>query len=362
MNKEDKFIKELLYVGLGEEALEETTYLKNIVTKSDIVKNLLNELKSISTQGVVFLLFLVHCEQLNLNYKSFLYEQSFDNRLLDLSVSLRKLYDKKNKDEKKTSGLNTFYESIYNLYDSQETKWLKEIIDLKSILSEMNRNKYNFLCPICQSQLDESFEKDHFLPRSIFPTLTISSENFTPICKRCNSAEYKSNNIPKLPILLPNMCNPVEEYIDFIFVEHNVSTTSLFSKELTETGINVSSLSFFCDVIPEEKLSPEDKDRTSNLIDLFKLRKRFNQESFKYYLSNDIDSVIREVEFEVKEKQVGKTRNAIEAVMTNQLNTFIRRLEQDGNAVYRKYRMKMLPGYFKQSKETYILKIMEAMD
>ncbi|HEL2049164.1 TPA: hypothetical protein TY419_000740 [Streptococcus suis] len=45
MNKEDKFIKELLYVGLGEEALEETTYLKNIVTKSDIVKNLLNELK-----------------------------------------------------------------------------------------------------------------------------------------------------------------------------------------------------------------------------------------------------------------------------------------------------------------------------
>jgi len=209
--KEDIFINELFEVGLGIRSIDDTDHLKKVCTKSKKVKNIVEDLKGSSASRIVKDLMLAQCQQINLNYEEFLLNPKLpDKCLLNNSEYWRKKYD-----SEKTKNLDVFYKEIYSLYDSQDTLWLKELVDLKVILEEMNREENKYICPICQAQLDGSFEKDHFLPRSIFPTLTISSLNFTPICATCNSASYKGESAPKLPIIIPNKCNPIEEYITF---------------------------------------------------------------------------------------------------------------------------------------------------
>ena len=279
-SKEDIFITELFKVGVGVCSIDDTDYLKKVCAKSAKVKNIVENLKGSSASTIVKDLMLAQCYQINLNYEEFLSNPKLVDRcLLYHSQCWRKEYDskktnnsKKVNDSNQANNLKIFYKDIYSLYDSQDTSWLKELVDLKVLLEEMNKEVNKYICPICQAQLDGSFEKDHFLPRSIFPTLTISSLNFTPICATCNSASYKGESTPKLPIIIPNKCNPIEEYITFRLVRRNDGDFDVLKEELEKFKVEVdSSMQMLCDVIPEIGLSEVQAEQVINLINLFKL-------------------------------------------------------------------------------------------
>lgn len=341
--KEDIFINELFEVGLGTRSIDDTDYLKKVCAKSVKVKNIVENLKGSSSSTIVKNLMIAQCQQINLNYEEFLLNSKIIDRcLLYHSECWRKKYD-----SEKTKNLDVFYNEIYSLYDSLETNWLKNLVDLKVLLEEMNKEVNKYICPICQAQLDGDFEKDHFLPRSIFPTLTISSINFTPICTTCNSLQYKGKNIPKLPIIIPNKCNPIEEYITFRLVRQNDKYFDFLKDELEEFEVKVDSkVQWLCDVIPEEMLSEEQKEKVFNLINLFKLKKRFNQRAFPSKLDGDLKEIIRRSECNIVQRNVDNLEE-IEQIIREEVNTHIEELcEENINNPYRKYRRVMLDYYF----------------
>lgn len=341
--KEDIFINELFEVGLGIRSIDDTDYLKKVCAKSKKVKNIVENLKGCSASTIVKDLMLAQCYQINLNYEEFLLNPKLSNKcLLNHSEYWRKKYD-----SEKIKSLDVFYKEIYSLYDSHDTSWLKELVDLKGLLEEMNKEVNKYICPICQGQLDDYFEKDHFLPRSIFPTLTISSLNFTPICATCNSASYKGESAPKLPIIIPNKCNPIEEYITFRLVRRNDGDFDVLKEELEKFKVEVdSNMQMLCDVIPERGLSVVQAEQVINLINLFKLKKRFNQREVPRKLTGDQEEIIRRSKCNMEQRKVDSLEG-IEQVIREEVNTHIRELcEENINHPYRKYRRMMLDYYF----------------
>ncbi|MFS9016345.1 HNH endonuclease [Streptococcus cristatus] len=357
-SKEDIFITELFKVGVGVCSIDDTDYLKKVCAKSAKVKNIVENLKGSSASTIVKDLMLAQCYQINLNYEEFLSNPKLVDRcLLYHSQCWRKEYDskktnnsKKVNDSNQANNLKIFYKDIYSLYDSQDTSWLKELVDLKVLMEEMNKEVNKYICPICQAQLDGSFEKDHFLPRSIFPTLTISSLNFTPICATCNSASYKGESAPKLPVIIPNKCNPIEEYITFRLVRRNDSDFDVLKEELEKFKVEVdSNMQMLCDVIPEGGLSEVQAEQVINLINLFKLKKRFNQREVPRKLTGDQEEIIRRSKCNIEQRKVDSLEG-IEQVIREEVNTHIRELcEENINHPYRKYRRMMLDYYFNEA-------------
>jgi hypothetical protein len=343
--KEDIFIKELFEVGVGVRSIDDTDYLKKVCAKSAKVKNIVENLKGNSVSKIVKGLMLAQCYQINLNYEEFL----LNPKTVDRCLLYHSQYWRKEFDSNKANNLKIFYEDIYSLYDRQDTHWLKELVDLKVLLEEMNKEANKYICPICQAQLDGYFEKDHFLPRSIFPTLTISSLNFTPICTTCNSSQYKGKSIPELPIIIPNKCNPIEEYITFRLVPQNDGYFGSLKDELEVFKVKVDSkVKWLCDVIPEETLSGDQKEQVSNLINLFKLKKRFNQGAFPSKLSGDLEEIIRRSKCNIIQRNV-ENLEEIEQIIREEVNTHIKELcEENINQPYRKYRRMMLSYYFNE--------------
>ena len=356
-SKEDIFITELFKVGVGVCSIDDTDYLKKVCAKNAKVKNIVENLKGSSASTIVKDLMLAQCYQINLNYEEFLSNPKLVDRcLLYHSQCWRKKYDskktnnsKKINDSNQANNLKIFYKDIYSLYDSQDTSWLKELVDLKVLMKEMNKEVNKYMCPICQAQLDGSFEKDHFLPRSIFPTLTISSLNFTPICATCNSASYKGESAPKLPIIIPNKCNPIEEYITFRLVRRNDGDFDVLKEELEKFKVAVdSNMQMLCDVIPERGLSEVQAEQVINLINLFKLKKRFNQREVPRKLTGDQEEIIRRSKCNIEQRKVDSLEG-IEQVIREEVNTHIRELcEENINHPYRKYRRMMLGYYFNE--------------
>lgn len=343
--KEDIFINELFKVGLGIRSIDDTDYLKKVCAKSVKVKNIVENLKGCSASIIVKDLMLAQCYQINLNYEEFLLNPKLpDKCLLNDSEYWRKKYD-----SEKIKNLDVFYKEIYSLYDSQDTQWLKELVDLKGLLEEMNKEENKYICPICQGPLDGYFEKDHFLPRSIFPTLTISSLNFTPICNICNGSEYKGRSIPKTPIIIPNKCNPIEEYITFRLVRKHDSYFDSLKDELEEFGVEVdSSMQMLCDVIPEIGLSEVQTEQVINLINLFRLKKRFNQVVFQSKLSGDVKEIKRRSKYDIEQGNVSN-KEEIEKVISENVQEHIKELcEENINHPHRKYRRMMLGYYFNE--------------
>ena len=141
--KEDIFIKELFEVGVGVRSIDDTDYLKKVCAKSAKVKNIVENLKGNSVSKIVKGLMLAQCYQINLNYEEFL----LNPKTVDRCLLYHSQYWRKEFDSNKANNLKIFYEDIYSLYDRQDTHWLKELVDLKVLLEEMNKeaNKYIYM-------------------------------------------------------------------------------------------------------------------------------------------------------------------------------------------------------------------------
>lgn len=58
-------------------------------------------------------------------------------------------------------------------------------------------NRKITVCPVCDQKSDLR-ELDHFLPKSIYPFLSLHPFNLIPVCKDCNSTEIKGERDPLL--------------------------------------------------------------------------------------------------------------------------------------------------------------------
>lgn len=348
-------MQEILSVSLGNVNLADTELLKTAYGKSRKIRKIVKDLNKNAYRKKSPVKFAKAQFDIILNnYHSFLVESSqINNFIVNDSNFFYNYYRRK-------SDYNVLYESIYELYDCFDTKWLKEYVDLQLLLQEINSTKDKFKCPICQAQLDGHFEKDHFLPRSIFPVLSISRKNFTPICRTCNSKTYKGDSIPAIPIIIPNECSngPLEDYIEFEFISSGENTYKEVKEYLEGIGLTVDQDQILCNVRPREGLSSLDETRVNNLINLFKLKKRFNESEIILFTESDISDFYNKVNKSVCSLPQ-KRRADIEGIIQCSLIDKVRELEKkDKPEVYRKYRRSKLQYLVEKTKDIKVYEIL----
>ena len=73
------------------------------------------------------------------------------------------------------------------------------------------------ICPYCNYFIREVRQLDHFLPKSIFPSLAITVKNLVPICKDCNELKgdyFSKGNLKQL--IHPYYGIDIEEISEFL--------------------------------------------------------------------------------------------------------------------------------------------------
>jgi len=132
-------------------------------------------------------------------------------------------------------------------------------LDINSYDNYINNNKYNhwgelkpelleitnFLCPICESEIDEHADIDHFRPREIYWWLAYDTKNYVILCPLCNR-NFKRAKFP----LFENKVNItfetkhlVNKELALLFNPFFDNPFDLFWLEFTnESGVNVLNI------------------------------------------------------------------------------------------------------------------------
>lgn len=286
MNDEDIILEELLEVAIGKKTVKSTIKLKNI--NSNKITTLQKTLSETENKKVSFAL-LLQVNLINKKYNEFIFD---NNETINYSRDLIKRVSKNN-----FKGKTEVLKKLSNLYKSNETKWLKKYVDLNKILQIMCETNKN-LCPVCQGHIEVSNENDHFLPSSVFPTLSISRQNLFPVCSTCNSAGYKGDSIPSFPILTPILSDntPASDYFRFLPVQkHSQKNFNSLKEELTKLELKGIDESILCDVLPINEVHPYSKKQVNNIIELYKLKKLYNNKKVLKIPINEYGKIINKI-------------------------------------------------------------------
>lgn len=89
------------------------------------------------------------------------------------------------KDEKEFSKLNEYFKDyMKKMYSSRFANSSPSYEASYKIYKEIRSSVK--LCPYCNYPARPVRQLDHYLPKSVFPTLAITANNLVPICKDCN--------------------------------------------------------------------------------------------------------------------------------------------------------------------------------
>ncbi|MVW87847.1 HNH endonuclease [Pseudomonas sp. PB101] len=93
-------------------------------------------------------------------------------------------------------------------------------------------------CAFCESKPGESgnIEVEHFLPKSIYPSLTFEWGNFLPSCRKCNGSK-SDHDTGADPIVNPYDIDP-----DSVFYYRDIQIKAIGDNVLGETTIRVCGL------------------------------------------------------------------------------------------------------------------------
>lgn len=115
---------------------------------------------------------------------------------------------------------DNIHDAYYSLYDSKSAEVVSILSDVWSLNEELS------LCPYCL--VDTAEHLDHYFPRSVFPELSISSQNLIPACGICNSGHKKTlwENSPNRMFFHPYFDHvPAEQ---FLFCDIEVNQAKVF--------------------------------------------------------------------------------------------------------------------------------------
>ncbi|MEZ6056156.1 MAG: hypothetical protein R3C01_05585 [Planctomycetaceae bacterium] len=102
-------------------------------------------------------------------------------------------------------------DSIYSSARSSNPQWFQEVVNALRTMSGAGER-----CMFCSGS--ESSDVEHFQPKSIFPHLAMTWDNFLWSCTICN--RFKSNRFPPDTEPGPKLINPCEENVwDFFYVD-----------------------------------------------------------------------------------------------------------------------------------------------
>ncbi len=86
------------------------------------------------------------------------------------------------------------------------------------------------ICPFCNFPTRTISQVDHFFPKAIFPSLSITVDNLVPICRDCNSkqnkGDYYSTDLSKMIIhpYFDEFISNASEYIICEIIESDKNT------------------------------------------------------------------------------------------------------------------------------------------
>lgn len=349
MNDEDTILKELFSVAIGIERRELTTKLKDINSKK--ISSLINILSEKENKELSIAL-LANILIINENYEEFVFADSdIMNDIRDKIMSYSKESFKGNK---------KVIEKVGDLYNFIDKDWMKKYMDLKEVLEVMTSGTFK-LCPICQNQIDIYHEKDHFLPKSAFPTLAISRKNIFRICKTCNGGGYKHESIPSFPTLTPILrdtdYSPASNYFYFLPIRKDSTKINCLKTELKDLGLEVGDKSILCEILPKDDVSPYSKIHVNNLINLYKTKKLFNRDEILSIPKEDYILIIQNL----KNEGINKDIREIEIKLEEEVNRLITRLQSDiSTERYKNFRVAMVNYIHTCIKGTVVIEIFKS--
>lgn len=146
--------------------------------------------------------------------------------------------------------------SLYTNYLVAKTKPGRDIYDSLMIRAPLCR------CPFCG--LNHVSTLDHFLPKTKYPSLSVTPTNLVPSCKDCNTGKSSS-------VALTGSSQPLHPYFDR---EPFHTEQWLFARVIDNQPITVAY-----EVIPPSYWSPENKGRVETHFNEFQLYLRYSIEA-----------------------------------------------------------------------------------
>ena len=311
-----------------EEALCKFIRLKTVYEASTNFRLMISELRNSELKDFMknnFAFFSAHYYEYiyGLVPSEFLITINGENKKIPIS-EIKRLYKE-----------DAFFKDLSNLYSFINSKTLHksyEIQILENLVKEMKgNNRHKIFCPYCQSENLIYTELDHYLPKHMYPLLSLFSENLIPTCKYCNSSSIKGEIVPKLPNCHPYKEYPLEDHINFSFVN----------------------------ILQPCKLDyDESNERVCNYVELFKIQERFSNRHFIELFQKEINRVTERSKRQlIRLKEGGDkiNKNLVEITVKSNIEDRIHELSIEPEA-YCKYKRQMLASISDdQIKKTIIL-------
>ncbi|MDO4702280.1 MAG: hypothetical protein Q4A47_06675 [Erysipelotrichaceae bacterium] len=279
------------------DTIKNSKYLKNALQKSEWLVDAVKRLSRIcDDKEEINKKFHADTETLNLSFSKYIGGSG-------KKIKYIRSVNKNRHDSLKEEPLYKQYKEILNnLYICRDQNWLKEYVELNIIMKNIiSKNKY--FCPICQCKMMTNYQNDHFLPKSLYPTLSISRNNILPVCTECN--QRRKRLFPKFPLINPNKINQrfFSNYVE-ILVNNN----------------------FEIDVFPKKNL-----EKIKNILVIYNIKKRYNFDTTKDILIQKQNEIIEETKkyfLNNFRNLIGKTKDSkkeiiflkIKEITTNKVN------------------------------------------
>lgn len=187
-------------------------------------------------------------------------------------------------------------------------------------------------CPICGSRNSKK-HLDHFLPKSVFPTLCVTPDNLIPICSYCNESKNTKYGLTQ------------DSQVFHLYFDQFPTTTGDDGKLWQETFLYAKIdpdyrvvYSVECPTEWDEML----RHRIENLVDFYDLRRRFG-ESVDYEMAvvcNEwIDKVNREqLSYASQDEQYRVEKEVLQSILDGKIYHWRRTSNNWESALYRAMR------------------------
>lgn len=159
---------------------------------------------------------IIDQEELCNSFKGLKYKEIIMDKSENYEVNLSNLEITYEKEKEIIQRDNEFKEYMKKMYSSRLSN--KNYENIYKYYQQIRSSQR--CCPYCNFQTREVKQLDHYLPKSIFPSLAIVVSNLVPICKDCNEKKdnYYSLNISK-QLIHPYYDEKMDESFEFIKCE-----------------------------------------------------------------------------------------------------------------------------------------------